>query len=142
MATDERATVVIGPSTLLAEDAIGGAISLDYKSVPYIVPEDVAELIVQPQLPDHLLLGFLADGRFRVRAPIHVNVSTEGDQVILEAEGLDEFGFGSNLSQAIRDLQKALVELYNTLETEHDRLGPDLMRVWEKLGSTVVRRHS
>ncbi len=65
---------------------------------------------------------------------------TEDKNVIAQAEELDEFGFGKNLSEALSDLQGAIVELYFTLEQEEDRLGPDLRRVWAILQEKITRR--
>ncbi|MDE2059838.1 MAG: hypothetical protein KGL31_04955 [candidate division NC10 bacterium] len=84
-------------------------------------------------LPDHIFLGTLRDGRLRVQSPITVKITKENQHVIAEATELDEFGFGVNLSEALRDLQRAIVELYLTLEEGKDRLSPDLQRVWATL---------
>lgn len=93
-----------------------------------------------PSLPDHMLLGSLLDGRLRVVAPIVVKCGKENDDIVVEAVELDEFGFGKNLSEAIRDLQAAIVELYFALEQESNRLGSDLQRVWKALQRTIRRR--
>jgi hypothetical protein len=90
-------------------------------------------------VPEQVLLGTLADGRLRVKEPIVVKCMREDDNIVAEAAGVNEFGFGQNVSEAIRDLQAAIVELYFTLETEQDRLGPDLQRVRGKLQEKIVR---
>ena len=95
---------------------------------------------VRPALPDRVLLGSLLDGRLRVVSPIAVNCARENQDIIAEAVELNEFGFGKNLSEAIRDLQAVIVELYFTLEQENNRLGPDLRRVWEILRQKIHRR--
>lgn len=91
-------------------------------------------------LPDHIFLGTLHDGRLRVRSPITVKITKENQHIIAEAAELDEFGFGANLSEALRDLQRAIVELHLTLEEWKDRLGPDLQRVWATLQGKLLRR--
>lgn len=95
---------------------------------------------VTPVLPDYILLGSLADGRLRVQSPITVKFTKENQHIIAEAVELDEFGFGANLSDALRDLQRAIVELYFTLEEGKARLGPDLQRVWTTLRHKLRRR--
>lgn len=105
-----------------------------------ISPEDALLIRVSPVLPDHILLGSLRDGRLQVQSPITVKLAKEDQHVIAEATELDEFGFGTNLSEALRDLQRAIVELYFTLETEQDRLGPDLQRIWVTLQDKLLRR--
>ncbi len=126
--------------------------SIDNESVAYerkfleipmasLIPPEVALHIgVGPVLPDRILLGTLRDGRLRVRSPITVKFTKEDSHIIAEATELGEFGFGANLSDALRDLQRAIVELYFTLEEGKDRLGPDLQRVWTTLQQKLVRR--
>lgn len=92
------------------------------------------------QVPDHIELGALRDGRLRVISPISVNLSTEENNVIAEAVEFNEFGFGKNSSEAIVDLQRAIAELYFTLEDEQDRLGLDLQRVWDRLQEKIYKR--
>ena len=93
-----------------------------------------------PAVPDELLLGTLRDGRLRVWSPITVKFTTEDEHVIAEAVEFNEFGFGKNISEALRDLQRTIVELYLTLEEEQDRLGSDLQSVWTKLQHKIRRR--
>lgn len=91
-------------------------------------------------VPDEILLGSLRDPRLRVRAALPVKFTKEDQHIIAEAVGLDEFGFGKNTSEALADLQRAVVELYLTLEQEQNRLGPDLQRTWSKLQEMTIRR--
>lgn len=96
--------------------------------------------IISTELPNEILLGTLWDGRLRVQSPITVKITKENQHVIAEATELDEFGFGANLSEALRDLQRAIVELYLTLEEGKDRLSPDLQRVRATLQTKLSRR--
>ena len=84
-------------------------------------------------LPARIKLESLADDRLRVKAAIEVVLTEEGGQIVAAAEGLDEFGFGDNLPEAIADLQHSLADLYMTLEAEQDHLGKGLRRVWAVL---------
>lgn len=99
----------------------------------------VPVLVMEPVVPHRILLGSLRDGRLRVQSPITVTFTKEDQHVIAEATELDEVGFGANLSEALRDLQRAIVELYLTLEKEQDRLGPDLQKVWATLQHKLLR---
>lgn len=92
------------------------------------------------KVPQSILLGHLRDGRLQVVSPIAVGLTTEGNHVIAEALELAEFGFGENLSEALADLQRAVAELYLSLEADHDRLGSDLKDVWARLRDKVRRR--
>ena len=84
----------------------------------------------QPAFPDTLLLGALLDGRLRVREPFEVAVAQENADFMLEAVEVSEFGFGINPSEALADLQRAIGELYTTLEVDQKNLGRDLVEVW------------
>ena len=86
-----------------------------------------------------LALGSLRDGRLRVVEPISVLQETEEGKCVIEAQELNEFGFGDNFSEAIQDLQEAIAELYFTLELEQEKLGPDLASVWATLSRKVRR---
>ncbi len=82
-------------------------------------------------------LATLADGRFRVLAPFDVSFLTEGDSIVAEATEINEFGFGSTYSEAIRDLQVAIVEISLALREDQDNLGAGMLKVWETLLSKV-----
>ena len=90
-----------------------------------------------PRSPERFTLGSLRDGRLRVVNPIDVVQMSEGRKFVVEAPELNEFGFGDGFSEAIADLQAAIAELYFTLETERNRLGPDLAAVWSRLSRKV-----
>ena len=111
--------------------------------IPDVLPP-VVELIgpMDVELPFRsgtLALGSLRDGRLRVVEPISVVQMAEEVNCVIEAEELNEFGFGDNFSEAIRDLQEAIAELYFTLEHEQGQLGPDLASVWATLSRKVRR---
>ena len=105
-------------------------------SMVKLVLEDVS-LVGVPSLPDRFALASLRDGRLRVVNPIDVVQMSEGGKFVVEAPELNEFGFGDGFSEAIADLQAAIAELYFTLETERNRLGPDLAAVWSILSRKV-----
>ena len=106
-----------------------------------LIPAELALAInVSPVLPQQTLLGSLRDGRLRVQDPIRVKLAREDQHIIAEAVELNEFGCGANLSEALHDLQRAIVELYFTLEQDQHRLGPDLQQVWAALQRTILRR--
>ncbi|MBI4339416.1 MAG: hypothetical protein HY680_05635 [Chloroflexi bacterium] len=95
---------------------------------------------LRPVFPSRFLLAALRDARLRVRAPFGVALSTENDDVIAEAPEFNEFGFGKNSSDALADLQRAITELYLTLEKEEGRLGPDLLQTWQRLQDHIAKR--
>lgn len=105
-----------------------------------VVPIEYVGTDLAPAVPSEALLGSLRDGRLRVHSPIKVGFATEGKHIIAEAVELNEFGFGENQSEARADLQRAIAELYFTLEQEQDRLGTDLQGVWTVLQEKIHKR--
>ncbi len=93
-----------------------------------------------PELPHSLLLGTLNDRRLKALRPLRIDFTKECDRVVAHATELDEFGFGDNLAEARSDLQRAIVELYFSLEHHQDRLGADLQRVWNILKGKIESR--
>ncbi len=118
------------PSNVHIDDAVP-AISgeLMTLSLEVVVPDTAA--------PTEILIGALRDGRLRVVEPIRVKFCQEDASFIAEAADLNEFGFGSNQSEAISDLQHAIVELYFSLRDDQHRLGPDLQKVWETVNLAI-----
>ena len=87
-------------------------------------------------------LGSLSDGRFRVVHPFDVGFLLDGDSLVAEAAEINEFGFGSTYSEAVRDLQATIVELYLTLRDDQANLGPDIQQVWDILNNKVRTTHA
>ena len=100
-------------------------------------PTPSEEVVSLP--PETFTLASLPDGRLRVVEPIEVVPMLEGGKHVVEAPELNEFGFGDDLSEALSDLQAAIAELYFTLETGREQLGPDLTSVWVVLSKKVRR---
>jgi len=104
------------------------------------LPLEYVPVDLESVVPSETLLGSLRDGRLRVHSPIKVKFATEGKHIIAEAVELNEFGFGENPSAALIDLQRAIAELYFTLEEEQDHLGKDLQNVWAEI-QEKIRKH-
>jgi len=111
------------------------AVSMKFQELH--VPRNLGTLDQPVVVPGEVLLGSVRDGRLRVYSPIRVKFTQEGQHVIAEAVELNEFGFGNSVSEALTDLQHAIVELYLTLDKEQERLGSDLQDVWEKLQKLI-----
>ena len=98
-------------------------------------------VIIQPTpLADHMLLGALRHSKLRLKAPLHVNLSTENEYIIVECPELNEFGYGPHLTAAIADLQHTIAELYFALKEDQDRLGGDLPSLWATLQAKIQER--
>lgn len=92
---------------------------------------------LQSLVPGQLMVGHLLDSRLRVFAPFLVQFAAVDGHVVAEASDFNEFGYGANTSEALRDLQHALAELYFELEAMQDKLGPDLLAVWNEMRSRI-----
>lgn len=90
-------------------------------------------------MPDHILIGSLRDGRLRVTSPIKITFMAEAQHVIAEAEEFNEFGYGSNKSESIIDIQHTISELFLTLEAEKEALGPELRLTWLSLQQKIQK---
>ena len=93
--------------------------------------------VMAPVLPSTMLLGSLRDPRLRLIIPLTLTFERENHDIVAYCEELDEFGFGTHLTEAIEDLQATIAELYFTFKEEHDRLGSNLQRKWDSLRQTV-----
>ena len=112
--------------------AVGGHIKL------FIELDPSFENLLEQQT--RMLLGRLLDGRLRVREPFVVELSKDGGQFVADAREVGEVGVGSTQSEAVRDLQATLTELYLSLERDRDRLGADMAKVWAVMQTKVTKR--
>jgi len=113
--------------------------------LPFIISQDKLEmsavkeqiLSIKPTLPSNMLLGALRDPRLRLMMPLTVTFERENGDIVAYCEELEEFGFGTHLTEAIEDLQATIAELYFTLKEENDRLGSNLKRIWDSLRQKI-----
>jgi len=105
------------------------------------VPLDTsAEVTGRSATPDRLLLGSLNHPRLRLIRSLPLIITREESYVIAHMPELEEFGYGLHLTAAIQDLRQSLVELYQGLEADQDRLGPDLTDLWQMLQQFIRAR--
>lgn len=138
-----------GKSNLTPENpevGFTGDIPYDPSTLEPDLPEDVVDVSITIDTTeeisdgtDEFLLGTLGHRRLRVHLPFAVKLDTENEDYIAEVEVISEFGFGKSISEAVADLQRAIVDLYFTLEEDQNRLGPDLDSVWRTLQEMVSR---
>jgi len=119
--------------------------SYGVKIVPFRGPTPYVDspLVYEPQSqhrPKQVLLGSLADPGFRVVKPIQVYLESREDAVVASWREIDEFGTGTSTSSAAEELGRTVAELYRSLQSDRDKLGPDLQRIWVKLQEHVVPR--
>ena len=123
-------STMIKPKIELGE---GRSVDEPLKRLPlFELPTEPIET-VGPTLPSTMLLGALRDPRLHLIVPLTITFERENNDIVAYCEELEEFGFGTHLTEAIEDLQAAIAELYFTLKEENDRLGSDLARIWDSL---------
>lgn len=98
-----------------------------------LYPTIVNEVGLPDDLPSSILLGTLDRPTVRVTQAIPLKVTREDGTIAVAWEDLNEFGYAENLSDAIRDFQRNVAELFIELETDCDRLGPALRDSLDKL---------
>ena len=79
------------------------------------------------------------DSLLRIVEPIAVTWTVEDDTTIANAPEINEYGYGDTVAEAIEDLQATIAELYLHLDENHDKLGPDLQKVYKTLTRKLNR---
>ena len=90
--------------------------------------------------PAVLTLASLHHPRLRLRTPLSLRIERENEHVTAWSDDLEEIGYGPTLGAAIEDLQRTIVELYESLHAEQERLGPDMARLWGVVQQRVSER--
>jgi hypothetical protein len=97
--------------------------------------------LVRPIQSEAVLFGAMSDPMIRVKSPIPLRISREGDTVAVFSPDLEEFGYGRTLSDALDDFAKTVRELYLSLSARQESLSDYLQGVLEKLQQFLeVRR--
>ena len=96
----------------------------------------------QSATPREISLGNLSHPSLRLRSPLRLDVSRDGDSVGVWSPELEEMGYGPNLGAAIEDFQQTLIELFLTLEADakENRLGAGMEQLWERLQHVIAQR--
>jgi hypothetical protein len=103
------------------------------------VVEAIDSFFFKTLVPSEIQVGHLLDPRLRVSEGFMVRFTSDADQVVAQAPAFNEFGFGQDYREALRDLQRAIAQLYFSLEEMSATLGPDLRSVWQTLQKSVRR---
>ena len=104
------------------------------------LPRQAPDLLKHSTVAEKLLFAPTIDGRLKITKPFEVTVERSEGTVTAHVEEINEFGYGSNSSEALYDLGKTLSELYFSLKDDADRLSPDLHSVWLKLNEHIQPR--
>jgi len=70
-------------------------------------------------------------------SPIAVSLEHDEGQVIAYAYDLDVFGYGDTENEALNDLRRTIIDLFEELREEQDHLTGEALAVWTYLSHTV-----
>jgi hypothetical protein len=97
------------------------------------MPRTEYSFVYHPLPAAEISLGTLRNWKYRVLKPIPITVSEELGSVVIHAEVLQQFGSGPSFGEALVDLQQGIVEVYETLLDDDDKLGTEMVRLLEML---------
>ena len=99
-------------------------------------PESEPEEEVTHELR-HVQIGSLLDPRLRVQGTLVLDIKRDGEFYIASCDQFDEYGYGTDVINAVQDARHTIAELYWELKENQDRLGPDLERTWQALSAQI-----
>lgn len=114
---------------------VGGAV-YPLKSV------EVRPSAMAPVRPSRILFGAINHPRLRMKTPIPVDISAEGESVVASCSELEEFGYGPSLSEALDDFGRTVCQLYFSLDSEGDRLNENLKEIRSRLSRYLEPRRA
>ena len=85
----------------------------------------------------HVQIGSLLDPRLRVQGTLVLDIKRDGEFYIASCDQFDEYGYGTDVINAVQDARHTIAELYWELKENQDRLGPDLERTWQALSAQI-----
>lgn len=85
-------------------------------------------------------LNSLKHPKYRLRAPVHILLEIEGDQVIASLDDIEAFAYAETESEAINGLTEEIVQIYEDLKKDRESLGPLPLKWWEYLKEIVECR--
>ncbi len=77
---------------------------------------------VQLEWPVLMLYGGRLDWRLRTARPFPVRIYKENDTYVVQCEEIEQFGYGSDMSEALDDFGKTVSEMYFYLADESGNL--------------------
>ncbi|HOT92434.1 MAG TPA: hypothetical protein PLJ78_09250 [Anaerolineae bacterium] len=110
-----------------------------------VVTENVIRDIVKTTLTQlaqqkTIYLEDLLHKDLQLLRPIPVFIETEGDIVIANYYATESYGYGDTEYEALDDLRQELVNLYEDLSEDTERLGPLPQKWWSHLQTIIQRR--
>ena len=79
----------------------------------------------------------LGHEKYLFKSPFPINILVEDDTYIASSYDLNLFGYGESEDEALRDLCETIVEHYEHMKVNQDRLGDLLRRDWNFLSRMI-----
>lgn len=109
----------------------------------FVPPEGSRFVSTGPiQWPLGMQFGGPLDRGLRFKRPLPVQAYKDGLTYVVDCQLLEQFGSGSNMSEALDDFGKTISEMYFSLDEENasGRLGDDLVRQLQTLREFIELR--
>lgn len=82
-------------------------------------------------------LNSLKHPKYRLKAPVHINLEYVEDQVVASFDDIEAFAYAETESEAINQLSEEIVSIYEDLQKDEDNLGPLPNKWWQYLKEIV-----
>ena len=69
-------------------------------------------------------LNSLKDPKYHLKAPIHITLKFEDDNVIASFDDIEAFSYADTASEALDQLCEEIMQIYEELLEDQDNLGP------------------
>jgi hypothetical protein len=80
----------------------------------------------------------LGHGKYLFKSPFPVNITYEDEVYIASSYDLNLFGYGESEDEALRDLCGSIIEYYEHIKANRNKMGPLLKRDWEFLSWMIL----
>jgi hypothetical protein len=85
-------------------------------------------------------LNSLKHPKYRLKAPVHINLEYVEDQVVASFDDIEAFAYAETESEAINQLSDEIVSIYEDLQKDEVNLGPLPSKWWQYLKEIVECR--
>jgi hypothetical protein len=82
-------------------------------------------------------LNTLKHPKYRLKAPVHINLEHDENQVVASFDDIEAFAYAETESEAINQLSEEIVSIYEDLQKDEDNLGALPIKWWQYLKEIV-----
>ncbi|UCE06954.1 MAG: hypothetical protein JSW07_02635 [bacterium] len=92
-----------------------------------------AERLKPISIEKNITILNLGHGKYLFKSPFPFNIIYENEIYIASSYDLNTFGYGESEDEALRDLCDCIIEYYEHVKANRNKMGPLLKRDWEFL---------